>query len=167
MQTPCQNLYPNHTLIFGPKQSPNASECNHDLWHAGSSFYFRFVIGVVTLLSNEPRGRIGVDTPKELPGVLSFGVPIELHSLCAAGVRSPETRGLLGNFGTGVFVIFPVKPCVDDSLLDFAIRSTICSWSDSRFLGCWTLNGLCESPGPKSMSGGAEPKSDSLSSTKA
>ena len=69
--------------------------------------------------------RIGVEMPKELPGVWSLGVPIWLQSMRAAWVRFPETRGLLGNLGTGILDALPVKPCVEASLLDFAILSTM------------------------------------------
>lgn len=47
------------------------------------------------------------------------------QSRCAAGVRPADTRGLLGNFGTGVLSTFPVIPNLAEVRRDSEILSTI------------------------------------------
>lgn len=71
-------------------------------------------------------GELGVRPPE---------LPILLHNLWAAGVNSPETRGLLGNFGTGVRSTFPVSPSFADVLFDCDIRSTM-RWCSASFFLC-------------------------------
>jgi len=56
------------------------------------------------------------------------------QSLWAAGVRSPDTRGLLGKLGAGVLSTLPVTPSRAEVLLDCDIRSTMRWWRASRFL---------------------------------
>ena len=124
--------------------------------------------GLLTDLKRDPLGVMGLlDCPKELPLDPRPGVPILLHSLCAAGVRPPaDTRGLLGNLGTGVLSTLPVSPFLVDSFFDCDILSTIrsCKLSLSR-CSCRRKGFGVASPGPKLMMGAGSIDSSSSSSS--
>jgi hypothetical protein len=99
----------------GVREAPNPVTA---VSHFNRYFFPDVEPGLFTDLKSDPLGVMGLEFPNELPLDPRPGVPILLQSLCAAGVSPPLTRGLLGNFGTGVLSTLPVSPFLEDSFFD-------------------------------------------------